>query len=38
MSKFIDSQSIISVALGLKELREKVVFVGGAVINLYAND
>lgn len=38
MNKFIDLQSLASVALGLKELREKVVFVGGAVINLYAND
>lgn len=38
MSKFVDIQSLINVALGLKELREKVVFVGGAVINLYNDD
>lgn len=38
MNKFVDIQSLINVALGLKELREKVVFVGGAVINLYNDD
>jgi hypothetical protein len=38
MSRFIDIQSLANVALGLKELREKVVFVGGAVINLYNDD
>ena len=38
MNKFVDIQSLIKVALGLKELREKVVFVGGAVINLYNDD
>ncbi|WP_310378204.1 nucleotidyl transferase AbiEii/AbiGii toxin family protein [Flavobacterium sp.] len=38
MSKFIDIQSLLNVALGLKELRQKVVFVGGAVINLYNDD
>lgn len=38
MSNLIDSQSLLNVALGLKGLREKVVFVGGAIINLYAND
>ena len=38
MSKFIDVQSLIDVALGLKELRQKVVFVGGAIINLYNDD
>ena len=38
MNKFVDIQSLVHVALGLKELREKVVFVGGAVINLYNDD
>jgi predicted nucleotidyltransferase len=38
MSRFIDIQSLAKVALGLKELREKVVFVGGAVINFYNDD
>lgn len=38
MSKFIDLQSLLNVALGLQELRQKVVFVGGAVINLYNDD
>lgn len=38
MNKFVDIQSLINVALGLQELREKVVFVGGAVINLYNED
>jgi hypothetical protein len=38
MNKYVDIQSLINVALGLKELREKVVFVGGAVINLYNDD
>ncbi|MFV5702553.1 nucleotidyl transferase AbiEii/AbiGii toxin family protein [Flavobacterium sp. XS2P12] len=38
MSNFVDIQSLANVALGLKELREKVVFVGGAVINLYNDD
>nr|WP_315203787.1 nucleotidyl transferase AbiEii/AbiGii toxin family protein [uncultured Flavobacterium sp.] len=38
MNKYIDIQSLLNVALGLKELREKVVFVGGAVINLYNDD
>jgi hypothetical protein len=28
MNKFVDIQSLIHVALGLQELREKVVFVG----------
>lgn len=38
MNKFIDIQSLLNVALGLEELRQKVVFVGGAVINLYNDD
>ncbi|WP_269225534.1 nucleotidyl transferase AbiEii/AbiGii toxin family protein [Flavobacterium eburneipallidum] len=38
MNNFIDIQSLVNVAVGLKELRQKVVFVGGAVINLYNDD
>jgi hypothetical protein len=38
MRDFIDYQTIIRVALGLQELREKMVFVGGAVLGFYADD
>lgn len=35
---FVDLQSIIRVAIGLQELRGKMVFVGGAVLGFYADD
>jgi hypothetical protein len=35
---FIDAQTVIQVAQGLQELREKMVFVGGAVLSFYADD
>jgi predicted nucleotidyltransferase len=38
MRNFVDIESLANVALGLQELRKKVVFVGGAVINLYNDD
>lgn len=37
-NKVINIGLVIKVALALKELREKMVFVGGAVISLYTDD
>lgn len=37
-NKTINIQTIAEVARGLKELRTKMVFVGGAVISLYTDD
>ncbi len=38
MHKFVDLQTIVHVAIGLRELREKMVFIGGAVLGFYADD
>lgn len=38
MRDAVNIQAVQLVADGLKELREQVVFVGGSVISLYAND
>lgn len=38
MVHYINLESVELVAEGLKELREKVVFVGGAVLGLYVDD
>jgi hypothetical protein len=37
-NKTINLQTVAAVAKGLKELRPKMVFVGGAVISLYTDD
>lgn len=38
LNNYIDLQTVIRVARGLQELREKMVFVGGAVLGFYADD
>ena len=38
MRDAVNIQAVQSVADGLKDLRDQVVFVGGSVISLYAND
>lgn len=38
MRDAVNIQAVQLVAVGLKDLRDQVVFVGGAVISLYAND
>lgn len=38
MRDAVNIEAIAFVATGLKELRDQVVFVGGAVVSLYAND
>lgn len=38
MQQYVDLASIEAVARGLQELREKVVFVGGAVLCLYVDE
>jgi Nucleotidyl transferase AbiEii toxin, Type IV TA system len=38
MRNYIDLEAIVRVALGLQELREKMVFIGGAVLGFYADD
>ncbi len=38
MRDAVNIQAVQLVADGLKELRDQVVFVGGSVVNLYAND
>ena len=38
LNKYVDLQTVARVARGLQELREKMVFVGGAVIGFYADD
>jgi len=38
MKDAVNIQAVQLVANGLKDLREEVVFVGGAIISLYAND
>lgn len=38
MRDVVNIQAVQLVAAGLKELRERMVFVGGAVISLYADD
>jgi len=37
-NKTINIHAVAEVALGLKELLSKMVFVGGAVISLYTDD
>lgn len=37
-NKVINLALVAQVAQGLKELNEKMVFIGGAVISLYTND
>jgi hypothetical protein len=37
-NKVINIALVAQVAHGLKELREKMVFIGGAVISLYTDD
>lgn len=37
-NKVINLALVAQVAHGLKELREKMVFIGGAVISLYTDD
>jgi predicted nucleotidyltransferase len=37
-NKTINIQTIAEVAKGLQELRQKIIFVGGAVISLYTDD
>ena len=38
MRDAVNIQAVQLVADGLKELRDQVVFVGGSVVSLYAND
>ena len=38
MNKTINRGTVSEVAKGLKELKDIMVFVGGAVISLYADD
>lgn len=38
MRDAVNIQAVQLVATGLRELRDKVVFVGGAIISLYADD
>jgi len=38
MRDAVNIQAVELVAAGLMELRDQVVFVGGSVISLYAND
>lgn len=37
-NKVINLALVAQVAIGLEELREKMVFIGGAVISLYTDD
>jgi len=37
-NKFINIDTVGRVAEGLQELREKMFFIGGAVISLYTDD
>jgi hypothetical protein len=38
LNNYVDLEAVVRVARGLQELREKMVFVGGAVIGFYADD
>ena len=38
MRDAVNIQAVQLVAAGLQDLRDQVVFVGGAVVSLYAND
>ncbi|MDO5970902.1 hypothetical protein Q4Q35_13905 [Flavivirga aquimarina] len=37
-NKIINIATVVEVAKGLKELKEKMIFVGGAVVSLYTDD
>ena len=37
-NKVINLALVAQVAIGLKELKDKMVFIGGAVISLYTDD